>query len=243
MPPALSVRIQDDGVKYPCDGSFLDCDYDNNSRTINGLLAFRDDIYTTGEVTFPPLDNDLPGTCTLDALTAFDILNIVGLKHGAVTINPDKSFTYIPVAGYTGTDSIMYYIKCGTDASWATVYIWITPKDTLCTTDPNYALTASYTDDGRFGNTLSWRWEHSETGFPESTWTEVDSGASTDGTITATTPLPDHASMQTGFYRMIVSTPAGIDNPQTRYVNDARYHLFSPCALPVNPHLRIRFVK
>jgi hypothetical protein len=44
-----------------------------------------------------------------------------------------------------------------------------------------------------------------------------------------------------GYYRMIVSTAAGINYPPTRYVNAARYLFFADCSLPVNPHLRIYF--
>jgi hypothetical protein len=44
-PPYMSVRIQDDGVKYPADGSYLDCDYSNNT----GSLEFTRMFVTTSK--------------------------------------------------------------------------------------------------------------------------------------------------------------------------------------------------
>ena len=45
-PISFSVRIQDDGIKYPADGSFLDCEYNNNTMSVInpflGLLMKKD---------------------------------------------------------------------------------------------------------------------------------------------------------------------------------------------------------
>ena len=45
-PISFSVRIQDNGIKYPADGPYLDCDYNNNTKSINNpfinLLMMKD---------------------------------------------------------------------------------------------------------------------------------------------------------------------------------------------------------
>ena len=46
--------------------------------------------------------------------------------HGTATVNPDGSFTYLPAAGFTGTDTFQYTITCGTSAKTATATVTIT---------------------------------------------------------------------------------------------------------------------
>ena len=46
--------------------------------------------------------------------------------HGTVTVNPDGTFTYLPSAGYTGTDTFNYTITCGTSGKTATAAVTIT---------------------------------------------------------------------------------------------------------------------
>jgi hypothetical protein len=127
LEPQMSIRIQDDGTKFPADGSYLDCNITNNIGTASSLLTVRDYIITTPvATTFNVLDNDYFGTCGRGALTAFDTIANSGLKHGTLTINADSSFTYTPAnPSFLGVDSLMYYIKCGADSSAAKVYILI----------------------------------------------------------------------------------------------------------------------
>jgi hypothetical protein len=127
LEPQMSIRIQDDGTKFPADGSYLDCNITNNIGMASSLLTVRDYIITTPvATTFDVLDNDYFGTCGRDALTAFDTIADSGLKRGTLTINADSSFTYTPAnPGFLGVDSLMYYIKCGADSSSAKVYILI----------------------------------------------------------------------------------------------------------------------
>ena len=53
-----------------------------------------------------------------------------GPTHGAVTLDPDGSFTYTPTAGYNGTDNFSYTVNDGRGGtSQAGVLITITPVD------------------------------------------------------------------------------------------------------------------
>jgi hypothetical protein len=128
LDPQMSIRIQDDGTKFPADGSYLDCDLTNNIGAGGSLLAIRD--YVIGDSinlsVFNVLDNDYFASCGKGTLDAFDTVANIGLKHGALTINTaDSSFTYTPAKNFLGVDSAMYYIKCGVDSSAAKVYILI----------------------------------------------------------------------------------------------------------------------
>ncbi|MDR1594079.1 MAG: hypothetical protein LBS43_06290, partial [Prevotellaceae bacterium] len=128
LQPQMSVRIQDDGVKFLADGSYLDCDSTNNIGTVNSLLAIRDYVISVADkpVDFNVLDNDYFGSCDRSTLSAFDTIANSGLKHGSLIINnSDGDYTYTPAAGFMGIDSLTYYIKCGVDSSAAKVYILI----------------------------------------------------------------------------------------------------------------------
>jgi hypothetical protein len=123
----MSVRIQDDGTKFPADGSYLDCKLTNNIG-VAGLLAMRD--YVIGDSinpsVFSVLDNDYCSSCGKGSLDAFDTIANSGPKHGVLTINHvNNAFTYTPAKNFLGIDSIMYYIKCGADSSATKVYILI----------------------------------------------------------------------------------------------------------------------
>ncbi|BAP58128.1 VCBS repeat-containing protein [Thioploca ingrica] len=61
-------------------------------------------------------------------------------SHGTVTLNQDGSFTYTPVANFSGTDSYTYTISDGQATSTATVTITVTGVN-----DPPVAVEDSYT--------------------------------------------------------------------------------------------------
>ena len=68
-------------------------------------------------------DSDVEG----EALTA---VLVNGPSHGALTLNPDGSFTYTPASNYSGTDTFTYRASDGTGLSnVATVTITITPVE------------------------------------------------------------------------------------------------------------------
>src|SRR5207248_10823934 len=66
-------------------------------------------------------DTDVDG----DPLTAALVTSVA---HGSLTLNADGSFTYSPVAGYSGPDSFTYRANDGTaDSNTATVSLTVTP--------------------------------------------------------------------------------------------------------------------
>ena len=46
--------------------------------------------------------------------------------HGTVTVNPNGTFTYLPSAGFTGTDTFQYTITCGSSGKTASATVTIT---------------------------------------------------------------------------------------------------------------------
>jgi VCBS repeat-containing protein len=67
--------------------------------------------------------------------------------HGALTLNANGSFTYVPVANYTGPDSFTYTITDnGGLTDWATVAITVAPApDPPSASDDSYAITEDTT--------------------------------------------------------------------------------------------------
>jgi hypothetical protein len=160
----MSIRIQDDGTKFPADGSYLDCDLTNNIGTGGSLLAIRD--YVIGDSINPSvfnvLDNDYLASCGKGSLDAFDTVANIGLQHGVLTINTaDSSFTYTPSKNFLGVDSVMYYIKCGADSSATKVYILIQqPLSQKYVACPNALVTIGFAPISG----VTYHWYNAETG-------------------------------------------------------------------------------
>ncbi len=80
--------------------------------------AAVDDAYTTNEDTalYPAAPGLLANDTDVDAdsLTA---LLVSGPAHGALTLNPDGSFSYTPAANWSGGDSFTYQVSDGTFTS------------------------------------------------------------------------------------------------------------------------------
>jgi len=95
---------------------------DNNQAP----LATSDDDYTVNEDT--TLVVNAPGVLENDTDQDMDPLIaklISSTTSGSLTLNPDGSFTYLPVKNYTGTDSFSYKASDGT-ADSETVWVNIT---------------------------------------------------------------------------------------------------------------------
>ncbi|MFO0977996.1 MAG: Ig-like domain-containing protein [Planctomycetaceae bacterium] len=92
---------------------------------VNDAPITTDDSYSTrsGEL----LSDSLPGVMRNDSDVEGDVLTatlVDGASHGTVTLNPDGSFSYLPVPGYSGSDSFTYRISDGLlDSGIATVTI------------------------------------------------------------------------------------------------------------------------
>lgn len=130
--PQMGVRLQDATPStgntsiYPAPGSYLDCDYGNNSKQFSGLLAVDDYlVLKKGETKrIKVLENDIILGCSRP--TTFDTIPNSGLNHGSLTINLlDSSFIYTPHKNFVGVDSVEYYIKCNADSSAAKVYFLV----------------------------------------------------------------------------------------------------------------------
>ncbi len=77
------------------------------------LPAASADSFTT--LTNAPLTvNAATGLLSNDPASARSVVNVSTPAHGTVTVNPDGSFTYTPVTGYTGPDTFTYTV---TDAA------------------------------------------------------------------------------------------------------------------------------
>lgn len=92
-------------------------------------LALNDNYAATGSLTVDATngvlanDDDANG----DTLTA---QLVTGANNGAVTLNPDGSFTYVPSSGFSGTDSFLYQANDGqTNSNLAKVTINVSPAD------------------------------------------------------------------------------------------------------------------
>jgi VCBS repeat-containing protein len=109
---------------------------------VNDAPVARDDTYTTDEDT--PLVVSAPGVLGNDYDVDGDPLTSVlvsGPAHGALTLNPDGSFTYTPAENFCGEDSFTYKAYDGElYSNVATVRIMVT-----CVNDAPVAQDDTYT--------------------------------------------------------------------------------------------------
>lgn len=116
-----------DTFTYKANDGFVDSEVATVTITIAEVAPVaNDDSYTTNENTTLIVDaanGVLENDVDTDSLT----VTVVDLpSHGTVTLNSDGSFTYIPTAGYTGTDTFTYRANDGAgDSNLATVTITI----------------------------------------------------------------------------------------------------------------------
>ena len=91
-------------------------------------------------------------------------------------------------------------------------------------TGSSITLNGNYTDDGTFGNSLSYRWEYSSTGniYNQSDWSVVSgsAGVSSNGTISSSHTISSLGLQHGGYYRMIVGTSSSITGWNCRTVSD-----------------------
>ncbi|MDR2139834.1 MAG: hypothetical protein LBP50_09840, partial [Tannerella sp.] len=175
----MSVRLQDTGTQYPAPGSFLDCNYANNTGTVSGLLAVQDYyLLPSGRPSrFDVRDNDFLSSCGRGHLSKFDTIPGGGLRHGSLTIGADSVFTYTPANNFLGVDSVTYYIKCLTDSSSAKAYLLIQrPRSLQYVACQNASVVMGF--DAATGVQYYW--------FNAATGGSVVSGGSNANTLTVT---------------------------------------------------------
>jgi VCBS repeat-containing protein len=128
------------------------------------------DSYTTDEDT--PLVVAAPGVLSNDTDADGDSLMAIKVSepsHGAVSLNTDGSFNYIPIDNYNGTDSFTYQANDGTsDSGIITVSLTINPindapidisltNTSIDENEPIYTTVGSFsTTDPDTGNTFSY---------------------------------------------------------------------------------------
>ena len=74
--------------------------------------------------------------------------------HGTVTVNPAGTFTYLPTAGFTGTDTFQYTITCGTSGTTASATVTITVGTVVWYVDDSQAAAGTGESNAPF-NTLA----------------------------------------------------------------------------------------
>jgi VCBS repeat-containing protein len=98
---------------------------------VNDAPTAAEDAYSTGEDT--ALTVATPGVLANDGDRDGDQLSAVlvsGPGHGTLTLNPDGSFTYTPVANFNGSDSFTYRASDGSLSSDpATVILTVTASN------------------------------------------------------------------------------------------------------------------
>ena len=107
-----------------------------------------------------------PGVLANDADVDGDPLSALlagGPTHGALALNPDGSFTYTPVANYSGSDSFTYRASDGqTNSALATVTLTVVPAPIVITTPPaNETVCAGGTASfnvAATGTALTYQW-------------------------------------------------------------------------------------
>ncbi|HEY6315412.1 MAG TPA: putative Ig domain-containing protein [Streptosporangiaceae bacterium] len=74
--------------------------------------------------------------------------------HGTVTVNSDGTFTYLPAAGFTGTDTFQYTITCGTSGATASATVTITVGTVVWYVDDSQSAAGTGESNAPF-NTLA----------------------------------------------------------------------------------------
>ncbi|MBL8808478.1 MAG: tandem-95 repeat protein, partial [Rhodospirillales bacterium] len=112
--------------------------------TTDGTASSAEDTVVTGQIVASDVDGD-----TLSYAIAQD----GGPQHGAVTINPDGSYSYTPAADFNGTDSFTYTVSDGNGGSTTgTITIDVAAVNDAPTTDGG---TASGAEDTPISGQLS----------------------------------------------------------------------------------------
>jgi hypothetical protein len=81
-----------------------------NPQAVNDIVATTYDKSVTVDVLKNDIDMTSCGQMVVDTVAGS------GLRKGTLTINADKTLTYVPDRTKFGIDSVEYSVRCGTDA-------------------------------------------------------------------------------------------------------------------------------
>ena len=125
-------------------------------------------------------------------------------------------------AGSNGNDFCMDDIEIHFCSPPVTITKPLALDTTLCT-GASFTLSGTYTDDGTFGNDLTYRWEHSLTGDPADhlTWTPVTLDLTGTSPLDVSHNIPSVSVTDTGYYRLLVSnSTSSIGMPNCRATSE-----------------------
>lgn len=131
--------------------------------TVNGAPVANDDTYTmTGGTSLTVnaangIIQNAAGRDTDPEGTALTVATSTATAHGSITVNPDGSFSYTPLPGFTGTDTFTYKVTDGEAQSNVATVTIIVPAPPVAVNDSystqvNTALNVTATWDGVLGN-------------------------------------------------------------------------------------------
>ncbi|MBW4695517.1 MAG: tandem-95 repeat protein [Lyngbya sp. HA4199-MV5] len=119
------------------------------TATADSFTLSQNSTFTTGNVLSNDSDpdNNVPLTATL----------VAGTTQGSVNLNPNGTFTYIPTANFSGTDSFTYVAKdaLGATSTTATVNLSVTAPTNQAPTAAADSFTLSQNSTFTIGNVLS----------------------------------------------------------------------------------------
>jgi CSLREA domain-containing protein len=140
--PAADFNGSDTFEYFATDGVYTDTAVATITvRPVNDTPSLQDDLYSTPEDT--PLVVPPPGFLENDHDIDGDALHIVsysGVVNGSLTVVPDGSFTYSPLADFYGVDGFSYILSDGVVTSTASVTITV-----VAVNDAPVALGETYT--------------------------------------------------------------------------------------------------
>ena len=121
-------------------------------------MCIRDRINTTLNVSAPGVlvnDTDADGVLTVSAFSVEGISYSVGetaiFRQGSITIIADGSYTFIPIADYTGVVTIINYtITDGTYLSSANLFLTVEFIDNLLEISNSSSCNQGYTANGNY---------------------------------------------------------------------------------------------
>ena len=134
--------------------------FTQNTAPVASLDVDTADQDTTLAVVAPGLlanDTDAEGDAltiirfTIDGITFFNAGSTANLAEGAITINADGSYTFIPTAGYEGpVPNILYEVSDGTDVTLGTFLLTVETAGDLMEIQSVSSCNQGYTADGSY---------------------------------------------------------------------------------------------